>query len=555
VLPFANAKARQGRIAIKWIAATVIGSAGVVSVSTYTNHEKSGSAPQVVEMAAPTLAPPAPNELQPDSATEVAPSLQGEVGSWAREEAEGSSKQLFLNPPASPSKKAAISEPRDLAAVAEPENAWAVQDLAVGGSGAAPAQVREGLDESGRKWVRVYFATDRARLDFNGYWIYTRLWLPVFMGVMVASILVIGIAVGVRRWIAITGTSVALAMTAYFSHQAILGTHYIRLLSQSSHVAFGTTRQAEKTGGYPLHLGVSEVTIPPNHRPGELERPSLLRLEWKENDLKHVSLQRVEVLSVDNFFADLKAKGKDSALVFIHGFNVKFDDALRRTAQLTSDLDYRGIPVLYSWPSKGKTLSYTRDEANVGWTVPHLEEFLVDLKNRGNLEHIHVVAHSMGNRALLGVVERLGLRGGLDKPLLSRVVMAAPDVDSLEFQNRFSTLLRRVATATVVYGSRNDRALQLSESIHGHGRLGLVSDHFGSQENVDMIDTSPLDWSMLGHSYYGDSPLVMDDIKAFLSAQFSAHSRPWLQMETGASPSRIVWRFVATAASGISNVK
>jgi esterase/lipase superfamily enzyme len=359
--------------------------------------------------------------------------------------------------------------------------------------------------------------------------------------------------IGIQRVVAIAGTVVAMLMTAYFAQQAVLGTQAARLLNRSTQVAFGTTRFTG-ADAYPLHLGISKVTLPPGHKPGRLERPNFLKLEWSEDDTRHVVLQRVELMQEEQFFDDMRSKGRESAMVFIHGYNVRFDDALRRTAQLTADLDYAGIPILYSWPSNGKTLAYTGDEANVGWTVPHLEKFLLDLKSRTQMKHVHIVAHSMGNRALLGVVERIGLRN-MGEPILSRVVMAAPDVDALEFGNRFAMMLKRVASATTVYGSKNDRALLLSESIHGYGRLGLIPDQFASSGNVDMIDTSPLDLSLLGHSYYGDNPLVMSDIKTFLSTYATAQFRPWLRPDTAAAPGRLVWRFVANAASNPSDRK
>ena len=412
----------------------------------------------------------------------------------------------------------------------------------------APSSVQ--TDAQGRTWVDVYFATDRTRIDLTGSWVHTRLWLPVLLGVLVISMLIIGIACGVKRWVACVGTGIAFAMTVYFSQQAILGTQTLELLSRSSPIAFGTSRNETSAEAYPLHLGVSQVTLPPNHKTGQLERPSLLKLEWQEDDLKHVKLQRIQILNSQDFFGELRSNESKSALVFIHGFNVRFDDALRRTAQLSVDLEYQGVPILYSWPSRGKLQSYTQDEANVGWTVPHLEAFLLDLREKGNLKSIHVVAHSMGNRALLGAVERLGLKQPVGEPLLSRVVMAAPDVDSLEFQNRFSQLLQKVSSATTVYGSKNDRALMLSESLHGYDRLGLVSDHFGSQANVEMIDTSPLDLSALGHSYYGEIPLVIDDMKAFFATQFSARERPWLKSQQGTA-NRLVWRFSETLNNDI----
>jgi esterase/lipase superfamily enzyme len=522
VLSFSNANGRRGKVAIKWIATAVLGGAGLATV-TYSTSEKS-----------PLKSPLAQLSVDGSGFNSLAEPLP-----------------LAADTPkkSSPAKKR-FSDSLDLESTTSNQNESLRADspTALAESSRSDSPRAFPSDTEGRKWVRVYFATDRSRLDLTGTWIYARLWLPVALGVLIASILALGIVAGVKRVIACVGTAIAVVMTAFFAQQAIVGTQTIQVLAQSSKVAFGTTRLSAKSSEYPLHVGVSEVTLPPNHRPGELERPSLLKLEWSEDDRKHVSLQRVDVMAPNAFFDDVKAKGRESALVFIHGFNVRFDDALRRTAQLTADLEYQGIPILYSWPSSGKTLAYTRDESNVGWTVPHLETFLMDLRERAKLKHIHVVAHSMGNRALLGVIERLGMRGSTESRLLSRVIMAAPDVDALEFQNRYSRLLQRVVTATTIYGSKNDRALQLSESIHGHNRLGLVSEEFGSIENIDMIDTSPLDLSLLGHSYYGDSPLVMDDIRAFLSIHATASSRPWLRMDASVAPHRVVWRFVPTAA-------
>ena len=50
-------------------------------------------------------------------------------------------------------------------------------------------------------------------------------------------------------------------------------------------------------------------------------------------------------------------------MVFIHGFNVPFEDAIYRTAQLAHDLDFDGAPILYSWPSRGTMLGYVAASA------------------------------------------------------------------------------------------------------------------------------------------------------------------------------------------------
>ncbi len=50
-------------------------------------------------------------------------------------------------------------------------------------------------------------------------------------------------------------------------------------------------------------------------------------------------------------------------LVFVPGYNVSFVNAVRRTAQLAYDLDFGGVPVLYSWPSAGSAAAYVADGA------------------------------------------------------------------------------------------------------------------------------------------------------------------------------------------------
>jgi esterase/lipase superfamily enzyme len=39
------------------------------------------------------------------------------------------------------------------------------------------------------------------------------------------------------------------------------------------------------------------------------------------------------------------------AFVFIHGYNVSFDAAVKLTAQLSRDMRFPGAPILYSWAS------------------------------------------------------------------------------------------------------------------------------------------------------------------------------------------------------------
>lgn len=90
------------------------------------------------------------------------------------------------------------------------------------------------------------------------------------------------------------------------------------------------------------------------------------------------------------------------ALVFIHDFNVKFDAAVRRTAQIAYDLHFEGTPILYSWPSEGKLSSYWIDEDNARQSATRFHAFLPMVLTEVGARTVHVIAHSIGNRVADG---------------------------------------------------------------------------------------------------------------------------------------------------------
>ncbi len=77
-----------------------------------------------------------------------------------------------------------------------------------------------------------------------------------------------------------------------------------------------------------MHLGMSDVSLPPDHQKGQVERPSVLTFEFEEREDQHVMIHRIEPLETDAFFESLRERiagtPNESALVYIHGFNVPF---------------------------------------------------------------------------------------------------------------------------------------------------------------------------------------------------------------------------------------
>jgi esterase/lipase superfamily enzyme len=78
----------------------------------------------------------------------------------------------------------------------------------------------------------------------------------------------------------------------------------------------------------------------------------MVEIRIQKKPRKYITLQEVNEFPASDFFSvlhDSVTEDPDSSLfVFIHGFGVSFEDAARRTAQLSYDLGFKGVPVLYS---------------------------------------------------------------------------------------------------------------------------------------------------------------------------------------------------------------
>lgn len=273
-----------------------------------------------------------------------------------------------------------------------------------------------------------------------------------------------------------------------------------------------------------LELGICDVSIPKDHRLGELESPSIWKLEFREDPKKHVILLRVVPQPAETFFTALQQRvgrsARREAFVFVHGYNVPFAEAARRTAQIAYDLKFPGAPILYSWPSQGRLSDYPVDETNVEWTVPHLKDFLGQLTAKSGAQTINLIAHSMGNRALTRALEKLALtEGGAGKPRFNEVVLTAPDIDAEVFAS-LAQEISKTARRVTMYGSSKDEALTASKKFHGYRRAG-DTEVITVVPGVDTIDASTIDTSLIGHSYYGDNSSVIADLKSLL-----LHGRP-----------------------------
>jgi esterase/lipase superfamily enzyme len=286
-----------------------------------------------------------------------------------------------------------------------------------------------------------------------------------------------------------------------------------------------------------MQYGQAFVSIPRNHEAGELEAPSVWRLEFREDPSKHVVLLETRLLPKDQFLQTLRARVSGSqgknAFLFVHGYNVSFADAARRTAQLSYDLSFDGAPVFFSWPSQASLKGYTVDEANIEWSTRHIKQFIADMADRSGAQNLYLVGHSMGSRGLTRAIASLMLERPDLKGRFREIILAAPDVDADVFRNELAPALARAGKRVTLYASSKDLALQASKEVHGYPRAGDTADGIVLVPGVDTIDASHVDDSILAHSYFVESIPVIRDIAQMLRGNQAPAQRKALKPVKG----------------------
>jgi esterase/lipase superfamily enzyme/serine/threonine protein kinase len=305
-------------------------------------------------------------------------------------------------------------------------------------------------------------------------------------------------------------------------------------------VAYGSERSL--TG---LAYGCSSVSIPAGHRRGHLERPSIFKLEFRETPDRHVVSMNFTEYTKEMFF-DLLRKAMSrpderTTFVFIHGFNVDFNEAVRRTGQLGIDLGLPQAPILYSWPSQGSALQYIADTNAAIWTVPHLAEFLCDLQERSGATSIHLIAHSMGNQALTGALRLLRADARLATNRFKQIVLTAPDLDANIFERDLAPQIVGIGERTTLYASSRDEILTVSKRLNAYRRAGDAAEGIVVVDGVDSIDASEVSTG-LGHSVYGDVRTVVEDLSLLLRLGLPPGSR---NLITRGVPPKRHWAFPA----------
>lgn len=269
------------------------------------------------------------------------------------------------------------------------------------------------------------------------------------------------------------------------------------------------------------------VSIPPDNvrKIGEVAWPRRLPAN-PAKDFATLKADEVSRETAENWLSTAIRKTPDrSVLVFIHGFNNRFEDAVYRFAQIVHDSGAHSVPVLATWPSRGSLLAYGYDRESTNYTRNALENLFQYLARDPGVREVSILAHSMGNWLALESLRQMAIRNGRLPSKFKNVMLAAPDVDVDVFRSEIADMGEPRPQFTL-FVSRDDRALALSRRLWGDvARLGSIDPEKPpykaelAANNITAIDLTNIKaGGELHHSKFAESPQIVQLIGARLSS-------------------------------------
>jgi len=245
---------------------------------------------------------------------------------------------------------------------------------------------------------------------------------------------------------------------------------------------------------------------------------------------------------------------QNDVLVFMHGTDNSFDDAVLRAAYNREWISQNGPVidvVLFTWPARsyGNYINlftdhadYDEDQRQAGLAAYAFHLFLDQLRvlqpHLGK-RRLHLLCHSMGNYMLADAADALFAADAQPAlPRFDEIILAAADEDfrSLNYPGGGRlTNLWRLGREITVYYSNDDLMMVLSQSPLVNKVLRLGYGGPDGKANLKVFPTGVYEFvdctgandylsggPLVSHQYYRESPTVRKDIIASLAGQVPA---------------------------------
>lgn len=254
-----------------------------------------------------------------------------------------------------------------------------------------------------------------------------------------------------------------------------------------------------------------------------------------------IEMQSVTELGKDDFMQQLgeavKKSPHNSLLVTSFGYKDDFGITAIKAAYFAYLLDVNTPVLLFDWPGDQPVSisGYKKAKSLAVASGPQLGELLTGIIREIRPQRIWIESSSLGCQVVCSAFEHMYKYDDLaDSDFeIDHVIMAAPDVDENEFDERFKDEIAALASQLTTYVSSDDQALLVSGIIDGEKKLGRnvvkptghVREHGQFEEMKDLmylkslhpdkialVDVTPINRASFRHGYYLESPEFFDDL-------------------------------------------
>ncbi len=230
--------------------------------------------------------------------------------------------------------------------------------------------------------------------------------------------------------------------------------------------------------GRGLRFADIAVSIPPDavRKIGDVQWPAQFPGD-PSRDFVTLRADRIELPEAKAIFHKrIAASRAHHALVFVHGYNTRFEEAVYRFAQVAHDSGADVTPVLFTWPSRGKALEYLYDRESANYSRDGLEALLQALADDPKVSEVSILAHSLGNYVAVEALRQMAIRDRGLPGKIKNIMLASPDIDVDVFRREVAEIENGHKPAPItLFVSQDDKALGISKMIAGdEPRLGAV---------------------------------------------------------------------------------
>jgi hypothetical protein len=265
---------------------------------------------------------------------------------------------------------------------------------------------------------------------------------------------------------------------------------------------------------------------------------------FSSNDLPQDYLE----LPKERFLIELRSQLRQTEIkdvfIFVHGYNVNFENPLLVTAQLWHYLGYRGSFISYGWPATPKPTAYRKDMDTASMSSRSFRLFLDFLAEQDEIHRIHILGYSSGTRVVTEALYQKALElndlpaeEAQMKTKLGTVILSNSDMDRGQFSSYIMDGELNILERMNLYTSSKDLVLRGSQIVLSLPRMGqtmteeeltpAIKDFFDKEEKLSIIDVSDAEKVATngGHFYFLESPWVSSDVLLNLWTGFDPEER------------------------------